>query len=333
MSRESMSPLAVVRVHPSQFPERVRDDLLVSLRTRQIQHKFHYDSVKQAQKWLRLHEAYSPARRDADARALYEQAATAVATRLQGQLVQVVGLGCGGGQKDMALMDALLRAGCNVHYVPLDVSLALTLVARTAALHLMPPERCQPFVCDLGVADDLPQHLESLKPAGATRCFTFFGMMPNFEPAAILPKLQALLKAGECLLVSTNLAPGPDYAAGVAAVLPQYDNPLTHDWLMTLLHDLGVENADGRMGFAIELDLTAAPLRRITAQFVLERDREISLDDERIVWRAGETIRLFFSYRHTPELVTSWLGRHRISVEAQWVGDSGEEGMFLGRGR
>ena len=56
--------LANVTIHSSQFPENVRRDLLRSLRARRINHKFHYDSYKQAQKWLALHEACSPSRTD-----------------------------------------------------------------------------------------------------------------------------------------------------------------------------------------------------------------------------------------------------------------------------
>ena len=57
----------------SQFPENVRRDLLASLRTRRVNHKFHYDSVKQTQKWLALHQAYSPTRTDVDCLAVYER--------------------------------------------------------------------------------------------------------------------------------------------------------------------------------------------------------------------------------------------------------------------
>ena len=68
-----MSFVINVAIHASQFPEKVRRDLLESLRTRRVNHKFHYDSVKQTQKWLALHQAYSPTRNDADCRAIYEK--------------------------------------------------------------------------------------------------------------------------------------------------------------------------------------------------------------------------------------------------------------------
>ena len=59
-----MSALIQVNIHASQFPEQVLADLRDSLRLRQLNHKFLYDSTRQTQKWLAVHEAYSPARTD-----------------------------------------------------------------------------------------------------------------------------------------------------------------------------------------------------------------------------------------------------------------------------
>jgi hypothetical protein len=55
-----MPSAAKVVIHPSQFPGAVRRDLLESLRARRVNHKFHYDSVRQSQKWLAVHRALSP---------------------------------------------------------------------------------------------------------------------------------------------------------------------------------------------------------------------------------------------------------------------------------
>ncbi len=99
-----MSAAANVTIHRSQFPEAVRRDLLESLRAQRVNHKFHYDSVKQTQKWLALHQAYSPARKDADCRAIYEKGFAAAARNIKPRRVHVIGLGCGGGQKDTRLL-------------------------------------------------------------------------------------------------------------------------------------------------------------------------------------------------------------------------------------
>ena len=142
--------VARVAIHSSQFPEAVRADLLESLRSRRINHKFHYDSFKQTRKWLALHEAYSPARTDPDCAAIYQESFAAAAQQLQSSRVHVIGLGCGGGQKDAALLGLLRQGGREVWYTPVDVSTAMVLVARQAALRVVPEANCFPLVCDSG---------------------------------------------------------------------------------------------------------------------------------------------------------------------------------------
>src|SRR5438874_1820016 len=150
-----MSAIAQVAIHPSQFPEYVRRDLLDSLRTRQINHKFHYDSLKQTQKWLALHQAYSPSRTDPDCAAIYDRGFELAASRVGSESAHLIGLGCGGGQKDSRLLKLLQGRGKTTIYTPSDVSTAMVLIARQAAMAVIPAENCFPFVCDLAVADDL----------------------------------------------------------------------------------------------------------------------------------------------------------------------------------
>src|SRR5688572_5633239 len=112
-----MSAIANVAIHSSQFPENVRRDLLESLRSRQVNHKFHYDSVKQTQKWLALHQAHSPSRNDPDCASIYEAAFIAAASH-QSSRAYVIGLGCGGGQKDTRLLKQLATLGKTILYTP-----------------------------------------------------------------------------------------------------------------------------------------------------------------------------------------------------------------------
>jgi L-histidine N-alpha-methyltransferase len=331
-----MDSLAHVAIHSSQFPDRVRQDLFSSLRARRINHKFHYDSIKQTQQWLALHQAYSPSRTDADCAAIYDRSFVEMARRFTGDEVHVLGLGCGGGQKDTRLVKLLMDSGKKVSYTPLDVSTAMVLVARQAALQVLGADCCFPLVCDLATATDLPAVLDnwppalkpsSNRPARTSRLITFFGMMPNFEPEEILPRLAALLRRGEHLLCSANLAPGPDYAVGVRRILPLYDNALTRRWLMTFLLDLGMETTDGKLEFVIEEGTRG--LMRIVTHFRFEAARSIQIDDEKFAFKKGESVRLFFSYRYTPARVQAGLNDHGLEVIHEWLAPSGEEGVFL----
>jgi L-histidine Nalpha-methyltransferase len=316
---------AKISIHESQFPENVRRDLLISLGTRKINHKFHYDSVKQTQRWLTLHQIYSPARNDEDCRAIYEKSFEKAAAKIKSKNIHVIGLGCGGGQKDARLLKLLKTDGRKVFYTPCDVSLAMVLVARRTALAILPGQNCFPFVCDLATADNLQKFLVIRHPS----VITFFGMIPNFEPSEILPKLAALIRPKDFLLFSANLAPGGNYAAGVKKILPQYDNPPTRAWLMTFLLELGVGKNDGRLKFTIEAG--SFGLKRITARFHFTRACQVEIESERFEFHRGESIRLFFSYRYPPRRVGKTLARHGLEVVDQWITQSEEEGVFLCR--
>ena len=308
---------ANVWVDPSQFPEAVQADLVASLRERQVNHKFHYVSYRQAEQWLAVHEAYSPARKDADCKAIYDKAFAAAAKL---NVAEIIGLGCGGGQKDARLLAKFGRR--KVHFTPVDVSLPLVLTARARVAEALPEERIRPAgICDLASAT-------GLSFPGSTKLITFFGMLPNFEPSAIIPKMAALLVHGDYLLCSANLAPGTDYARGVHAVLPQYANSLTNDWLMTFLMDLGIGHDAGNVEWSIE---PSAGLFRVAAHFRFLKSSEIKYWNHVFRFAPTDTIRLFFSYRYTPYLLEKLLGSQGLLVTQQWITRSGEEGVFLCR--
>ena len=204
----------------------------------------------------------------------------------------------------------------------------MVLVAWQSAAAELPAEKCFPLVCDLATADDLPSVLGEFAPADAARLISFFGMLPNFEPAIILPRLAAFVRPGDLVLFSANLAPGADYASGVQRILPLYDNTLTREWLMTFLLDLGVAAGDGELSFVVEDDPAGSGLKRIAAYFRFRHRREIRVDTHRFDFPARESIRLFFSWRHTPALVEALLGQHGLKVLDRWI-TSQEEGVFL----
>lgn len=322
-----MASTVQVSIHPTQFPDRVQKDLVECLQHKELNHKFLYEGWKQTQKWLALHQACSPSRTDSDCAAIYDEAFKSAANKLGRSEVALVGLGCGGGQKDTRCIRALAAAGKQTSYTAVDVSTPMVLTAREYACNAFPGLVCAPFACDLGTATDLPASLEALCAGASTRLVTFFGMMPNFNPEVILPKLAQLVRPGDLLLLSANLAPGPDYAHGVAKVLTLYDNEPTREWLWTFLRDIGLEPADGELAFGIED--RASGLKRIVARFRFRRVRTLQVQGQRILFDADDSLLVFFSYRHTPSLIRTLLLRHNLRVIEEWVSSAQEEGVFL----
>jgi uncharacterized SAM-dependent methyltransferase len=203
----------LIRIDASQYPGRVLDDMKACFRRRMVNHKFHYDSAKQTQRWLALHQAYSPSRTDADCARTYELAFAEAAQQVPPGPVLLTGLGCGGGQKDRRLVEELQRNQHQVDYLATDVSTAMVLCASQEVAKSQPAGLLPPLVWDLACVPDLAAVLEKAvgKSAGEKpRLFSFFGMIPNFEPDEILGKLSRVIRGGDWLLFSANLAPGAE---------------------------------------------------------------------------------------------------------------------------
>jgi L-histidine N-alpha-methyltransferase len=323
-----MSTTIQVTVHASQFPKSVQKALAEGLRSRQIAPKFHYQSYKQAQLWQALHRAHSPAWLDPNAVGIYDNSFAAATALVSQPQVHVIGLGCGGGHKEARLLRLLNTQKKNLFFTPCDGSLPLLLAAVREAESACGNLACRPLLCDLALAPDLPEILDAADTSRARRIVTFFGMMPNFEPDQILPRLAELLRADDLLLLSANLAPGPDYRAGAQRILPGYDNSPTRAWLMAFLYDLGVEPGDGLIHFSIE---EKADLLRVVADFRFKQERILTVHEEQFAFREGDVVRLFYSYRHTPGIIRKLLQSHRLQILEQWITASEEEGVFLCR--
>ncbi len=318
-----------VFVHPSQFPDQVYQDYLVSFSGKQINHKFHYDSVKQSQKWLKIHQEYSPSRTNLDCVDTYEKCFQKTAETLDKfSSLQLIGLGSGGGSKDSLLLSYLSNQRRELIYYPLDVSLSLAIISAQKARSSCPEISVQPIVCDLLHADDLMLQIQK-RDEQERRIITFFGMIPNFYPQQIFPILNNFLTEGDLLLLSANLAPGSDYVQGIEKILPQYNNDLTKDWLITVLEDIGVNRENGSIKFGIKDDEENPNLKRVNADFELNNDVNFKLDEQLIEWKSGEKIGLFFSYRYTTEKLQEILSSYGINILNYWEAANQEEGVYL----
>jgi uncharacterized SAM-dependent methyltransferase len=203
----------------------------------------------------------------------------------------------------------------------------MTLAARENVLAGLPGLDCRLLVCDLGRCEDLRDVLDRQTPEGYRRVLTFFGMIHNFDPAVILGRLRQALRPGDALLFSANLAQGEDYEAGTRRIFPLYDNALTRRWVLQPLADWGITEVDGELRFSLERD--ASGLLRIEARFHFTRARQTQVLGETLRFEAGEFIRMFFSYRHTPASVRALLRNAGLALGGEWVSPSGEEGVFL----
>jgi L-histidine Nalpha-methyltransferase len=312
-----------VTIDESQFPEIVHGQLADSLRAREINHQLHYQSYRQAEKWHALHQAYAGLETNPDTKAIYE-----AAFRKTQELIRparIAGLCCGYAEKEVRLLQFFPKG---ISFIACDTSVPIVLKAAEAAAKVIGESNCARLVCDVQAATDISKILA--QPPGPN-LFTFFGSIHNFEPDVIFPRLASLLKPGDFLLFSANMVPGPNTAENIMRIVPQYDNGMTFDWAFQLLADLGISKGDGVWKVQVEPCPTDAGLPRITLYFIFEGACSISVENERFRFNSGEALRVFYSYRYTPQKIHEWLSRVQLRCAEQWIGKSGEEGVFLAK--
>lgn len=320
-------------IDASRSADALAAELDVALDERRIPHGRHYDTWCQARRWVALAEALSPARlRGSGVGRAYDDAFARVAARVgasDAEPVTVVSLGCGDGAKDAALIGRL--AGVRApRYVGVDGSAPLVLAA-TAAARAAGAETAEGVVADVAAARGLTAHLDATAPG--PRIVALLGLVMNLTPAETANALGAVARPGDLVVVSANLAPGDDYAEGVAAVVDQYDNAPTRRWVVTALADLDLEADPDRVEASVAPDPAGTDLLRVELTYPLSRAATVDTGRRVHHVAAGERLRLLFSYRHTPDRLAAQLAALGVAALATFAAPAGEECVLLGVAR
>lgn len=290
--------------HLSQHPDKWLQGLLDGLSKGAIPHKYHYDTPKQVDRWLKLHQDYSPAFKAPSVQQIYLDSIreSLLSPDIQKNLPKlIVGIGCGGGWKDRIAIDTIVESGGDPAYLAVDVGGAMTW---TAMDHVRPsltnPQNTAGLSIDLETVSDWGTVFNSWRADEQTAGFTFFGMVPNWEPRTALKGLAHSMRPGDLAWISFNLAPGTDLDVGAEQVFHQYNNQQTECWISSALEDIGFPMDSGKIEWGIHAVKDASvEARKIQADWEFEEDTDWEWSGKLWSWRKGNRIRLFFSCRYT----------------------------------
>lgn len=318
-------------VHESALPHVSRARILDALRQREIDPSLLYSGLRQTLRWIDLHHAVSPAQRDPAIAALYDSAFRRAAEGSRGNVINVVSLACGDGTKDTRCLQLARELNRTVIYTPIDVSLEMVLTAEQTATKALRGLQTTPLLCGLAHCTVLPALIKNFDPSGADRIVLFLGTIHNFWPPDILRSLIYPVRSQDHLLIGANLAPSKNYDAAVEKILAQYDNEPTRRWLSGALSELNVTPEDGALEFSLVPAESLPSLKRIQADFVFSRQKQINFFGEQLSFSAGEKLRVFYSYRFTAEHLRTFFAQSRLAIAEQWIAPNDEEGLFLCR--
>ena len=319
-----------VTVHESALPQIIRRRIVEALGRCELDSSLLYFGLRQTLRWVALHHTLAPVHR-ARVADIYDHAFRRASELCRGDVVHVVSLACGDGTKDARCLQLLRESGRAAIYTPADISLEMVLTAEQTATSALRGLQTTPLLCELAQCSVLPALLKSFDPSGAERLVLFLGTIHNFWPPEILRSVIYPVRSQDHLLIGANLAPAGDYEAALNKILTQYDNAPTHHWFMGALSELDLSADDGRLTFSVAPSEVDPALKRVQADFIFTRGREINIFDEKIRFEKDTKLRVFYSYRFTVDHLRVFLVNSRLSVLQEWIAPNEEEGLFLCR--
>ncbi len=309
-----------VRLDESVTPAAHRAALVQALRAGRLDNRFHYAGEEAATRWRALAASHSPAHDADDGRHAYDAAARALVDAVPDGPVHLVGLACGDGTKERHLLGALAATGrTGITATAADVSVPLVTAAAEAMAAVPGVERADGVAVELMTATDLAAAIGQRAPG--TRVVVLYGVLSTLGPGA-LRRAAALLDPGDLLLVSGNLLP----PGGEDAVMAQYDNAATRDWLAVGLAEAGLADS-GPVAFRWD---DAGGAVRIVGEVTPAAPVVATADGVAVSLPAGTAVTVFESFRHVAGGLSPMLVAAGLSAVDEFTSPSGEEGVALG---
>ncbi len=242
----------------------------------------------------------------------------------------MIGLGCGTGVKEEWLARSLKRQGSGIQkFTAVDVSDELCRMSMGRVNPYLAQDS-QAWVMDLDASLSLRKSIDT-EGQKECRLFTFFGLVPNLTPESILRIWKSLLRPGDHLLVSANLAPvqkadETDVDESIQQVLPQYRNPETRRWLGILFREQGISSQwISSLHFGIE---NQKGVRSILVRTTILQNFEWTLGLRKLKFKKGDSLNVFQSRRWTPKAFEAWILKNGFKVRGSQITPNREEGVW-----
>ncbi len=255
-----------------------------------------------------------------------------------GERIAVVELGAGTAAKTGLLLQAAVAKQGSVVYRPIDVSAISLEQAQQHLQRVVPGVRVVPQVADYTVNLSIPSSVGRER-----RMVLYIGSsIGNFSPeeaAELLGRLRKQLRAGDSLLLGTDLAPCMDDSADGASktverLVAAYDDAagVTAEFNLNLLRRLNRElGADFDPGAFEHFACWNAAESRIEMHLRSLRAQQATLPalDLRLDFAAGETIHTENSRKFQPEEVDALLRDTGFELARRWTDPAGWFGVQL----
>jgi hypothetical protein len=271
----------------------IAQEFVESIEARDLPEKFFYWTPQSVKRWKEL-----SARSEDSLRETWESLsakAANLAKTFEGR-VPVISLGAGDGLKDRAILKALVDAGREVKYFPVDSSQTLLEMACEGAE--------DDDVEVLGIKADIASHMHLVLAADVSEAPRLFLMVGNtlggFDPMDQIQQVAEIIKKGDILVIDARLHDG-------SALPPRIEQ---QHFVFAALEAAGVTLDDGEVEFAENKDDRLDGLYMVTRRFHATRDLRLQAAGTEVPVARGERILLNFRYLFTAEAFRWLLTEH-----------------------
>ncbi len=205
--------------------------------------------------------------------------------------VPVISFGAGDGAKDQTVLKALIEAGREVKYFPVDASQTMLETACAAA----EDEECEA----LGIKADISSPVHLMLAADVSEAPRLFLMVGNtlggFDPLDQIRHVAGCIHKGDILILDGRIYDGALNESSMD------DSSAERDFAFAPLASVGISAEDGELKFAENEDDRKRGMFIMTRRFQAGRDLRMLVSGREIHVERGERIFLNFRYRFTRE--------------------------------
>lgn len=314
---------------PSCSPQAVLQKQISLLKKGEVDPSLHYHSRLQSEAWKRVFKKHCPVSKDPSFGRIYQTLFARVSISTS-KKIHLIGLGCGTGVKEQWLAKSMMDHGLQLQcYTAVDVSEDLCRMSMKR-IHSFSVEEPRATVMDLDAVKELRIKLDQ-KCSREQRIYTFFGLVPNLAPESVRSILKKIMRPGDQLLLSANLAPvlkedESDGECAVKIILPQYRNKETRDWLSLLFQEQGIKRGClSSLRFGVE---RGKGYHSVVVRTEIKKDFEWVLGRTIFKMKKGENLKVFQSRRWTPKAFEGWMRKNGFKIRASEITPNLEEGVW-----
>jgi hypothetical protein len=272
----------------------IADEFAEAMEARDLPEKFFYWTSVSVRAWRDLGAVSNES-----LRSTWDALASKAAdlTKPFGARVPLISFGAGDGLKDRAILKALVAAGREVKYFPVDASQTLLETA------------CAGAEDDdgeaLGIKADISSPVHLLLAADVSEAPRLFLMVGNtlagFDPLDQIKHVASCLHKGDILILDARIA-----AEGDDLEPTEKQKAFVH----APLASVGVTPEDGELKFVENTDDRHSGLKLITRRFQAARDLTFVVSGREVHLERGERFVMNFRYRFTREAFRWLLSSH-----------------------